>query len=121
MGRPRRLLLLAGLVVVLAVAGLGYVLSQRPATSGISQADAIRIARLHADSGVTDVQSAEVRRNFDTGFGLPIHSLSWVVTFNGHWQLICTGACDRTSEWVAIDYYTGEWIASEYSYQAPTH
>jgi hypothetical protein len=121
MGRPRRLLLLAGLVVVLAVAGLGYVLSQRPATSGISQADAIRIARLHADSGVTDVQSAEVRRNLDTGFGLPLHSLSWVVTFNGHWQLICTGACDRTSEWVAIDYYTGEWIASEYSYQAPTH
>jgi len=121
MTRHRRLLLLAGLVVVLGLGGLGYFFSQRPAATGISQATAIRIARVHADSGLTDVQSAEIRHNFDTGFGLRIHSLSWVVTFNGHWQLICTGACDRTSEWVAIDYYTGEWIASEYSYPGPTH
>ena len=119
--RHRGLLLVAGVVAVIGIAVAVFVVSQIPARGGISQAQAIRLARTHADAGVTDVRSAEVRHNFDTGFGLPIHPWAWVITFNGHWQLICTGACDRTSEWVAVDYFTGEWIASEYSYQVPKH
>ncbi len=83
---------------------------------GLARADAIRIARTHAGPQATTVISAEIRKDFNTGFNLTVHHWSWVVTFSGNWELICTGACTRTSEWVAIDYYTGQWIASEYAY-----
>ena len=68
------------------------------------------------DPGALGVTSAEVREDFNTGFDLPVHHWAWIVTFNGTWQLLCSGACDRTTEWVAIDYGSGVWIASQYSY-----
>jgi len=83
---------------------------------GLSQAAAIQIAWTHVDQGATGVSSAEVRHNFRTGFDIPIHDQAWVVTFAGQWHLLCAAACDPTTEWVAIDYKTGEWIASQYSY-----
>jgi hypothetical protein len=61
--------------------------------------------------------SAEITRDFKT------HHWAWVVTFNGQWHLLCSGhvtdgSCDPTTEWVAIDFYTGQWIASQFSYPA---
>ena len=104
---------------VIAVVAIGLAIFRLWPTvphDGLARADAIRIARTHAGPQATSVISAEIRKDFDTGFGLPVHQWSWVVTFSGSWELICTGACSRTSEWVAIDYYTGRWIASEYAH-----
>jgi hypothetical protein len=125
--RKRTLLLLSGLAVVLVV-GLAIVaaLGLRPVDSpgrGISQADAIHLAWDHTGQGAISVRSAEIRRNFQTGFNLPTHHWTWLVTFNGQWHLLCSGhvtdgSCDPTSQWVAIDYYGGQWIASQFSYPA---
>jgi len=104
---------------VIAVLAIGLAIFRLWPTvphDGLTRADAIRIARTHAGPQATSVISAEIRKDFKTGFDLPVHQWSWVVTFSGNWELICTGACSRTSEWVAIDYYTGQWIASEYAY-----
>ena len=117
------LLLLGGLGVAgLGVALLGAQALDRPG-NGISQSEAITLAWQHTDSGAVAVTSAEVRNNFRTGFDLPTHRWAWVVIFSGQWHLLCSGhvtdgSCDPTSEWVAIDYYTGQWIASQFSYPA---
>jgi len=92
------LLLLGGLfVVVVVVALLGVQSLERPGT-GISRSDAIKVA---------------------WSTRAPVRSPSTPPT----WHLLCSGhttdgSCDPTSQWVAIDYYTGEWIASEFSYPA---
>ena len=117
------LILLGGLFVVVLVIGLLAVQSlERPGT-GISRSDAIKVAWEHTGSGAVAVNSADIRHNFRTGLNVRAHSWAWVVTFSGQWRLLCSGhttdgSCDPTSEWVAIDYYTGEWIASEFSYPA---
>jgi hypothetical protein len=121
--RKGLLFLLGGLVVVgLAVGVIGAQLLERPGR-GISRSDAIQIAREHTGAGAVSVSSAEVRHNFNTGFDLPTHRWAWVVTFYGQWHLLCSGhvtdgSCDPTSQWVAIDYNTGEWIASQFAYPA---
>jgi hypothetical protein len=91
---------------------------------GMSREDAVQRAWHHTSPGAVAVVSAEVREDFNTGSeAIPIHHWSWVVVFRGSWDLLCiagpTSSCHRTTEWVAIDYYTGDWIASEFSYQAP--
>lgn len=117
------LLLLVGLAVVtLGVALLGAQPMDRPG-NGISQSYAITVAWQHTGAGAIALKSAEIRHNFRTEFDLPTHRWAWVVTFNGQWHLLCSGhvaegSCDPTSEWGAIDYYTGQWIASEFSYPA---
>jgi hypothetical protein len=110
------LLISGSLVALLAIGVAIFTLWPSGPHGGLTREDAIRIARTHAGSQATSVISAEIRKDFNTGFDLPAHHWSWVVTFNGNWELICTGACSRTSQWVAIDYYTGQWIASEYAY-----
>ena len=110
--------MVAGLVILLFI---GLLATRIPATDtarGLSQAQAIEIAWSHADSGATSVISTEVRSNYRTGFDIPVRPKAWVVTFGGQWHLLCQSGCDPTTEWVAIDYYTGEWIASQYSYRA---
>jgi hypothetical protein len=104
------------LTIVLGMALLATRLWLASPHVGLSQAAAIQIAWTHVDQGATGVSSAEVRHNFRTGFDIPIHDQAWVVTFAGQWHLLCAAACDPTTEWVAIDYKTGEWIASQYSY-----
>src|ERR1700674_1882777 len=117
------LLVLAGLATVaLVVALLALRSPDRPGT-GIPQSKAITLAWQHTDSGAVAVYSAEIKHDFQTGFNLPTHRWAWVVSFSGQWHLLCSGhvsdaSCDPTSEWVAIDYYTGQWIASEFSYPA---
>ena len=91
---------------------------------GLDRSAAIQLARQHLTRGGGDpatepVISADLRKNFDTGFGLPEHLWSWVVTFQGNWAIACSGDCVDRSEWVAIDYYSGDWIASQHSYLAP--
>jgi hypothetical protein len=121
--RKRMLLILGGLVLVVAVV---TVLWNQPLDRpgiGISRTDAIQLASAHTDSGAVTVRSAEIRRDFQTGFDLPGHHWAWVVTFSGQWHLLCSGhvtdgSCDPTSQWVAVDYYTGQWIASQFSYPA---
>lgn len=119
----RRIFLLAAIVTVLALASLTIlflgVATAGPPRGGLTRTQAIQAAWAHADTGAIGVESSEVRQDFNTGFDLPVHRWVWVVTFYGHWELLCQGPCDRTTEWVAIDYSTGEWIASQYSY--PTH
>ena len=123
LSRKWMLLLLGGLGVAgLGVALLGAQALDRPG-NGISQSEAITLAWQHTDSGAVAVTSAEVKHNFRTGFDLPTHRWAWVVIFSGQWHLLCSGhvtdgSCDPTSEWVAIDYYTGQWIASQFSYPA---
>jgi hypothetical protein len=116
MAGSRRLLLLAGLILVLGLSFLSVRLWPTGPHGGLSQAAAVQIAWTHVNTGATGVLSAEIRHDFHTGFDIPIHDQAWVVTFTGQWHLLCVGGCDPTTEWVAIDYYTGEWIASEYSY-----
>jgi len=118
----KRLVILASAVITLALASLAFLLWTSPPHGGLTKAQAVQTAWTHVNDGATGVTSAEIRRNFDTGLGVPIHDWSWVVTFRGQWHLLCQGApssCDPTSEWVAIDYFTGDWIASQYSYPAP--
>jgi hypothetical protein len=89
---------------------------------GLTRSDAVKVAQAHVDQGSTGIRSAELQQGFHTGFDIPVHPWTWVVTFNGQWHLLCQGpspACDSTTEWVAVDYYTGEWIASQFSYPAP--
>jgi hypothetical protein len=112
----RLLFLVAGLIVALGVGFLAVKLWPTSPHGGLSQAAAVQRAWTHVDPGATGVVSAEVRHNFQTGFDIPIHDQVWVVTFSGQWHLLCEGGCDPTTEWVAIDYSTGEWIASQYSY-----
>jgi hypothetical protein len=119
--RKPLLLFLAGVAVVVAVAATLALQSLDSPGSGITRSAAIQRASEHSGHGAVSVRSAEIQRNFQTGFDLPIHHWAWVVTFNGQWQLICSGhvtdgSCDPTSQWVAIDYYTGQWIASQFSY-----
>jgi hypothetical protein len=118
----KRLLAIGAMVVLLAIGSLAILIwapaQAGPPRSGLTRTQAIEAAWPHADAGAIGVVSSEVRKDFNTGFDLPIHHWAWVVTFYGHWQLLCDGACDRTTEWVAIDYSTGVWIASQYSYQA---
>ena len=117
----RMLLVLGGLaLVVTVVAALGLQSLDRPGR-GISLSDAVQVAWEQSGQGAVTVHSAEIKRNFQTGFDLPTHRWAWVVTFNGQWHLLCSGhitdgSCDPTSQWVAIDYYSGQWIASQFSY-----
>src|ERR1700738_3585049 len=115
--RSRRLILISAVTGVLAIAAIVVVvlLSQSPGR-GLSQDNAVRIARTHVSAAATSVLSTEVRPNFATGFGLPVHKWTWLVTFTGHWEIACSGNCVSSSEWVAIDYYTGAWIASQFEY-----
>lgn len=113
----RRQLVVLGLVILLCI-GFLAIRFWATAPSGLSRAAAVQIAWTHVDSGATAVLSAEVMSNYQTGFDIPVHAKAWVVTFSGRWHLLCEGSCDPTTEWVAIDYYTGEWIASDYSYPA---
>jgi len=126
LSRKRLLLILAGLAlvvtVVTAVTALGVQSPDSPG-KGISRSDAVQMAWQHSGQGAVTVRSAEIKRNFVTGFDLPAHHWAWVVTFDGQWHLLCSGhvtdgSCDPTSEWVALDYYTGQWIASQHSYPA---
>jgi len=126
LSRERLLLILAGLAlvvtVVTAVTALGVQSPDSPG-KGISRSDAVQMAWQHSGQGAVTVRSAEIKRNFVTGFDLPTHHWAWVVTFDGQWHLLCSGhvtdgSCDPTSEWVALDYYTGRWIASQHSYPA---
>ena len=116
--RRHRIRLTVAVLALVLIAVLGLRLTRNPG-HGLSQVDAVRIARAHANAGVTGLRSAEIRHDFNTGFGLHVHPWTWLVTFNGQWHLLCSGGCDPTTEWVAIDYYTGDWIASQYSYPAP--
>ncbi len=124
--RRRVLLVLGGLALGVTVVTLAMALTNRPPDipgSGISRSDAVQKAWEHTGSGGVSVRSAEIKRDFHTGFDLPQHHWAWVVTFNGQWHLLCSGhvtdeSCDPTSQWVAIDYYTGQWIASQFSYPA---
>ena len=120
----RRILILGSVVTVLALASLGILvwgMSQAggPPRGGLTRTQATQAAWEHVDKGAIGVASVEVHKDFNTGFDLPVHHWAWIVTFYGHWELLCTGACDRTTEWVAIDYASGNWIASQYSY--PSH
>ena len=116
----KRLLAIGIVVVLLAIGSLVVLIwgatQGGPPRGGLTRTQAVQAAWNHADRGALSVLSSEVRKDFNTGSDLPIHRWAWVVTFYGHWQLLCDGPCDRTTEWVAIDYGTGEWIASEYSY-----
>jgi hypothetical protein len=115
-----RLRILCLIVIVLALASLALVLLPRPPRGGLSRSAAIQAAWKHVDAGAVSVSGAEIRHDFNTGFDLPVHSWAWVVTFSGQWHLLCQGGpegCDPTSEWVAIDYSSGAWIASQHSYQ----
>ena len=116
MASARWRFVLVGLTIVLGLTFLAIRLWPTSPQVGLSQAAAIQIAWTHVDQGATGVSSAEVRHDFHTGFDIPIHDQTWVVTFAGQWHLLCAGGCDPTTEWVAIDYFTGEWIASQYSY-----
>jgi hypothetical protein len=119
----KRLFAISAVVVLLALGSLALLLwgttQGGPPRGGLTRAQAIQAAWTHVDKGAVAVSSAEVRRDFNTGFDLPIHRWAWVVTFSGQWHLLCQGGpegCDPTTEWVAIDYYTGDWIASQHSY-----
>jgi hypothetical protein len=119
----RRLILISSITTVLALVSLGVLLlgtrQAGPPRGGLTRTQAIQAAWEHVDPGALSVATADVRQDFNTGFDLPVHPWAWVVTFNGHWQLLCQGGpegCNPTTEWVAIDYYAGSWIASEYSY-----
>jgi hypothetical protein len=118
----KRLRILCFIVIILALASLALLLVPRPPRGGLSRSAAIQVAWKHVDTGAVGVSEAEVRHNFNSGFDLPVHSWAWVVTFSGQWHLLCdgaTGSCDPTSEWVAIDYSSGDWIASQHAYPAP--
>jgi hypothetical protein len=117
--RRKLVIVLGAVVLVLSVAVLVLLLWLSPPQSGLTRAQAVQAAWTRVDKGAVAVSSAEVRRDFNTGFDLPIHRWAWVVTFTGQWHLLCQGGpegCDPTTEWVAIDYTTGDWIASQYSY-----
>ena len=111
--------LLVGLLVLGVIGILAIRTAPIDSGGGLTQSKAIEIAWSHVDPGASGVSSAEVRTYYQTGFDIPVHPKAWVVTFRGQWHLLCDGGCDPTTEWVAIDYYTGEWIASQYSYRAP--
>jgi hypothetical protein len=120
----RRILLIA----VLVCPGLAAVLVAITASSsdphgGLAEAVAIRAARGHADPGALAVTSAVVRHDVPAAAlgGPAIHHWVWLVTFHGQWHLLCGGTsdfCNPTTEWVAVDYYTGRWVRSEYAYPA---
>ena len=113
-----RLLILCALVAVLSIAALVMMWWVRDQPGrGISKADAVSVAWEHVDKGAVRVSSVALHQHFQTGFDIPVHQWAWVVTFSGQWHLLCGGApCDPTSERVAIDYSSGDWIASQYSY-----
>lgn len=116
-------LLLGSLAVAVVVVVLLVVQSKDRPGNGVSQSQAITVAWQHTGSGAVAVTRAEVKHNFQTGFDLPTHRWAWIVTFSGQWHLLCSGhvsdtSCDPTSQWVAVDYYTGKWIASQFSFPA---
>jgi hypothetical protein len=113
----RRAFFLFAFVLVVALALLLVQVWPASPHGGLSQPAAIQIASAHVDPGATRVVSADVRRDFHTGFDIPTHELAWVITFSGQWHLLCGPGCDPTTEWVAVDYFTGMWIASQYSYR----
>ena len=109
-------------VIALSLASLALLLWPSPPSGGLTRAEAVQVGWTHVDKGAVAVSYAEIRRDFNTGFDLPTHHWAWVVAFTGQWHLLCQGGpegCDPTTEWVAIDYFTGDWIASQHSY--PTH
>jgi hypothetical protein len=116
----KRLFGIAAAVVLVAIASVAILAwgtaQWSPPSGGLSQGQAIQLAWANAGSGAVGIVSAEAHKDFKTGFDLPVHRWAWVVTFYGHWELLCHGSCDRTTEWVAVDYSTGEWIASQHSY-----
>lgn len=118
LSRPRTAILAGALAVALvAPAALGYsIANPSPPAGGLDRAAAIRAANSHAGPEAVAVISAEVRHNFKTGLPVPAAPGVWLVTYQGHWSLICTENCTRTSEWVAVDYLTGRWVASEFSH-----
>src|SRR5437899_11328605 len=96
----KRLVLLASAVITLALASLAFLLWTSPPHGGLTRAQAVQTAWTHVNDGATGVTSAEIRRNFDTRLGVPIHDWSWVVTFCGQWHLLCDGepsVCATTS------------------------
>jgi hypothetical protein len=115
-----------GIVLVapgLAAIYVAAIPGMTPPHGGLAAAAAVREARSHADPGAHSVASAVVRHDvIDQSFpGPPIHRWVWLVTFSGQWYLLCSGTsdgCNPTTEWVAVDYYTGTWVRSEYSYPA---
>ena len=116
----KKLVVIGSAGVVLALASIAILIwgpaQAGPPSGGLTRTQAIQVAWEHVDTGAAGVASSEVRKDFNTGFDVPVHHWAWIVTFYGHWELLCQGACDRTTEWVAIDYSSGEWIASQYSY-----
>ena len=116
----RRILFLAVIGLVLSLASVAILVwanaTTGPPRGGLTRNQAIQAAWEHVDQGAISVSSSQLIQDFNTGFDLPVHRWVWVVTFSGPWQLLCKGPCDRTTEWVAVDYSTGDWIASEYSY-----
>src|SRR5207302_1461212 len=71
LSRKRLLLILAGLAlvvtVVTAVTALGVQSPDSPG-KGISRSDAVQMAWQHSGQGAVTVRSAEIKRNFVTGF-----------------------------------------------------
>ena len=119
----KRLFAIGAVVVLLAIGTLVLLIwgteQGGPPRGGLTQTQAVQAAWNHVDNGALSVVSSEVRKDFKTGFDLPVHHWAWVVTFTGQWHLLRQGGpegCDPTTEWVAIDYSTGDWIASQYSY-----
>jgi hypothetical protein len=116
----KRIVIISLVVSLLSIAALAILLwaavPAGPPRGGLTRAQAIAAAWEHVNPGAVGVASAAVQKDFNTGFDLPVHHWTWIVTFYGHWELLCQGACDRTTEWVAVDYFSGTWIASQYSY-----
>jgi len=70
----RMLLLLGGLAVVVAVVTALALQSPNRPGNGISAADAIQRAWEHSGPGTVTVRSAEIKRDFVTGFDLLLPS-----------------------------------------------
>ena len=105
-----------------AVAVLVATSDAGPRTPGVTRDTAIRVARNLTDPGATDLLSAVIKHDVvATWGGNEIHQWVWLVTFRGQWHLMCSATsdtCDPTTEWVAIDYHTGAWVRSEFSFLA---
>jgi hypothetical protein len=118
----RRRLLIAAVLACSAVAALLVAISvDQPFDphGGITRSAAIALAQTHVDPGASSGASAVVRHDVMRPWpgGRDIHLWVWLVTFRGQWELMCAGSgCSPTTEWVAIDYYTGAWMGSEYTY-----
>jgi hypothetical protein len=76
-------MILGVIVAIVVLTSLIVFLWPWPPHGGLSQADAIQIAWKNVNLGATAVASTELRRDFNTGFDLPVHRWSWVVIFSG--------------------------------------